>query len=175
MLFHIQKKTRKQKATRVCLKVYRKTKHMKLKYLDQLRKKTSIVSLWSQSHSPMDNRSLFTRHKECKSQATSYKYRVCSHSLLQSRRQYSFFSRSAKPAGGFQQLCFSWVSEWRPKEWFSSSCSYFCNNIHEKITQFWLAEKGVQFFCNTSANYKWYLTSWKHKRNYWEPIRLELF
>ena len=25
------------------------------------------------------------------------------------------------------------------------------NNIHEKITQFWLAEKGVQFFCNTSA------------------------
>ena len=29
---------------------------------------------------------------------------------------------------------------------------YFCtNNIHEKITQFWLAEKGVQFLCNTSA------------------------
>ena len=25
-------------------------------------------------------------------------------------------------------------------------------NIHEKVTQFWLAEKGVQFFCNTSAN-----------------------
>ena len=25
------------------------------------------------------------------------------------------------------------------------------NNIHEKITQFWLTEKGVQFFCNTSA------------------------
>ena len=25
------------------------------------------------------------------------------------------------------------------------------NNIHEKITQFWLAEKGVQLFCNTSA------------------------
>ena len=25
------------------------------------------------------------------------------------------------------------------------------NNIHEKITQFWLAEKGVQFFCNTGA------------------------
>ena len=24
------------------------------------------------------------------------------------------------------------------------------NNIHENITQFWLAEKGVQFFCNTS-------------------------
>ena len=23
-------------------------------------------------------------------------------------------------------------------------------NIHENITQFWLAEKGVQFFCNTS-------------------------
>ena len=25
------------------------------------------------------------------------------------------------------------------------------NNIHEKITQFWLAEKGVQLLCNTSA------------------------
>ena len=49
------------------------------------------------------------------------------------------------------------------------------NNIHEKITQFWLAEKGVQFFCNTSANYKWFLIGWKHKRNHQEPIRLELF
>ena len=26
------------------------------------------------------------------------------------------------------------------------------DNIHEKITQFWLAEKGIEFFCNTSAN-----------------------
>ena len=26
------------------------------------------------------------------------------------------------------------------------------NNTQEKITQFWLAEKGVQFFSNTSAN-----------------------
>ena len=26
------------------------------------------------------------------------------------------------------------------------------NNMHEKNTQFWLAEKGVQLFCNTSAN-----------------------
>ena len=31
-------------------------------------------------------------------------YRLCSHSLQQSRHQYSFFSRSAKPAGGFKQL-----------------------------------------------------------------------
>ena len=31
------------------------------------------------------------------------------------------------------------------------------NNLHEKITQFWLAEKGVQFFCNTIANYRWFL------------------
>ena len=62
------------------------------------------------------------------------------------------------------------------------------NNIHEKITQFWLAEKGVQLFCNTSAkcvtrvqtcntsaNYKCFLIGWKHKRNQQEPIRLELF
>ena len=52
------------------------------------------------------------------------------------------------------------------------------NNIHEKITQFWLAEKEVQFFCNTSAkcvtrvqtcnksaNYKCFLIGWKHKKN----------
>ena len=34
--------------------------------------------------------------------------------------------------------------------------SQFCNpnNIHEKITQFWLAERGVQLFCKTSANLK---------------------
>ena len=56
------------------------------------------------SHSPIDNRGLFIRHQEYKSQVTSYKYRPCSHSLKQSRRQYSFFSRSAKPAGGFKQL-----------------------------------------------------------------------
>ena len=29
--------------------------------------------------------------------------------------------------------------------------NFYINNIHEKITQFWLAEKGVQLFCNTSA------------------------
>ena len=28
-----------------------------------------------------------------------------------------------------------------------------CNNIHEKITQFWLADKGVQFSCYTSVNF----------------------
>ena len=56
------------------------------------------------SHSPMDNCGLFIRHQEYKSQVTSYKYRLCSHSLEQSRRQYSFFSRSAKPACGFRQL-----------------------------------------------------------------------
>ena len=29
--------------------------------------------------------------------------------------------------------------------------------------------------CNTSANYKWFLIDWKHKRNHQEPIRSELF
>ena len=28
---------------------------------------------------------------------------------------------------------------------------FHVNNIHEKITQFWFAEKEVQLFCNTSA------------------------
>ena len=81
-------------------------KYMRLKYLDQLRKdKISIaVSARSRSHSLIDNCSLFIRYKEYKSQATSYKYGLCSHSLQQSRRQYSFFSRSAKPADGLKQL-----------------------------------------------------------------------
>ena len=35
--------------------------------------------------------------------------------------------------------------------------NFFKADIHEKITRFLLAEKGVQFFCNTSANYKWFL------------------
>ena len=64
-------------------------------------------------------------------------------------------------------------------EWIvASCCEWFVTvyyNIHEKITQFWLSEKGVQFSCNTSANYKWLLISWKHKRNQREPIRLSCF
>ena len=43
------------------------------------------------------------------------------------------------------------------------------NNIHKKLTQFQLAEKGVQFLCNTSANYKmvsdWTKTQKKPPRN----------
>ena len=38
--------------------------------------------------------------------------------------------------------------------WFKPCWVFQIYNIHEKITQFWLAEKGIQFFCNTSANYK---------------------
>ena len=107
---------------------------MRLKYLDQLRKKTSVVSSWSRSHSPIVGCSLFIRHKEYKSQATSYKsYRLCSHSLQQSRRQYSFLS-SAKPAGGFKQL-------------------------QNKLSMsFWMASEGIlvflyfSFFCNCTRN-----------------------
>ena len=96
-----------KKATRVCLKVYRKTHENTwiTKIRRPARKKTSIVYSFSRSHSPIDNCSLFIRHKEYKSQATSHKYRlICSHSLQQSKLLYSFFSRSAKPAGGFKQL-----------------------------------------------------------------------
>ena len=73
------------------------------------------VSARPRSHSLIDNCSLFIRYKEYKSQATSYKYGLCSHSLQQSRRQYSFFSRSAKPADSLKQLHinFAWVSERR--------------------------------------------------------------
>ena len=101
-----KKKTNKQKSHKSLFESLLKTawKYMELKYLDQLWKKTSVISSWLRSHLPIDNCGLFIRHEEYKSQATSYKYRLCSHSLQQSKRQYSFFSRSAKPAGGFKQL-----------------------------------------------------------------------
>ena len=111
------KQTNKQKSHKSLLESFSKNtwKYTKLKYLDQLRKKTSIASLWSRSHSTIDNCSLLIRNKEYKSQATSYKDRLCSHSLLQSRRQHIFLSRSEKPAGGFKQfhnkLCMSfWMA-----------------------------------------------------------------
>ena len=84
--------------------------HMEQKVPWPVTKEESVVSSWSRSHirrlchSPIDNCGLFIRHQEYKSQVTSYKYRLCSHSLEQSRRQYSFFSRSAKKACGFKQL-----------------------------------------------------------------------
>ena len=36
--------------------------------------------------------------------------------------------------------------------WSLNKCNTSDNNIHEKTTQFLLAEKVVQFFCSTSAN-----------------------
>ena len=70
-----KKETGKQKSHRSLFESLAKNtwKYMKLKYLDQLRKKTSIVSSWSRSHLPLDNCSLFIWHEEYKSQATSYK------------------------------------------------------------------------------------------------------
>ena len=110
MQFHRKKKDKnKQKSHKSLFESLSKNtwKHMELKYLDQLRKKTSVVSSWLRSHSPshslIDDCGLFIKHEEY----TNHKqpeYRLCSHSLQQSRRQYSFFSRSAKPAGGFKQL-----------------------------------------------------------------------
>lgn len=38
------------------------------------------------------------------------------------------------------------------------------NFVVESLTQFWLAEKGFQFSCNATANYKCFLIGWKHKR-----------
>ena len=35
---------------------------------------------------------------------------------------------------------------------FAKAVFYVPNKMYGKITQFWLADKGVQFFCNTSAN-----------------------
>jgi len=149
MQFHRGKKSHKSLFESVSRNTW---KYMKLKYVDQLRKKTSIVSSWSRSHSPIDNCSMVAdnchsskRHK-CvnsrlnfnyfelkmnKSQVTlSYKCRLCSHSQQQSRRQYGFFSRSAKPAGVFTQLhnkliC---ISFWMATEVIVFlHCFFFCD------------------------------------------------
>ena len=105
MQFHRgNKQSNKQKSHKVYLKDYRKTwKYRKLDQAVNTSTKISIVSSWSRSHSPVDNCSLFIRRKEYKSLGTSYKYREWSHSLQQSRRQYSFLLRSAKLAGGVKQ------------------------------------------------------------------------
>ena len=123
MQFHREKNKHRKKQQELVWKFIEK-----LKYLDQLRKKTSVVSSWSRSHSPIDNCSLFIWHEEYKPQATNYKYMLCSHSIQQSGHQYSFFSRSAKPAGGFKQV----HNKLRMSFWMATEgivflhCSYFC-------------------------------------------------
>ena len=110
MQFHRKTKTNK-KAWRACLKVCRKTHEntWSSSTLTSYERRQVLFlhdreAIRRSSHSPLDNCGLFIRHQEYKSQVTSYKYRLCSLSLEQSRRQYSFFSRSAKPACGFKQL-----------------------------------------------------------------------
>ena len=136
MQFHLGKKKTNKKATRVCMKVYPwKTHETKIPRPATKEDNNIIVSSWSQIQSPIDTvvtaACLSDILKECKSLATTYKYRLCSHSLQQSRHQYtySFFSRPAKPAGGFKQLlnklCMSF---WMATEWMVLlHCSYFCD------------------------------------------------
>ena len=97
-------------------------RHMKLKYLDQLRKKTSTVSSWSRRHfSPIDNCSLFIRYKKYKWQATSNNFRqLLQHSQQQwgVRREYSFFSLQQNQLAASNNFIrsFPWTSEWRPRD-----------------------------------------------------------
>ena len=138
MQFHWKKKRNKQKkrnkkAKRVCLKFIDKHKKIReTKYLDQLRKKTSIVSSWSWSHSPIDNCSLSIRHKvniNHKQLAANTGY-AATHYGNPGVSIYSFFSRSVKPVGGYKQLfnklCINFLNgnRWNG---FPPSCSYFCN------------------------------------------------
>ena len=106
-----KKTTTNKKATRACLKVCRKTRENKwnLSTLTSYERRQVLFlhdreAIRRSSQSPIYKCGLFIRHQEYKSQVTSQKYRLCSHSLEQSRRQYSFFSCSAKPACGFKQL-----------------------------------------------------------------------
>ena len=102
-------------------------KDMKLKYPRPATKEDkNYFFMFARPHTDR-NCSLFIRHKGYKSQATSYKYRPCSHSLQQSGRQYSF-SHSAKPSGGFKQLHNRCMSFWMAtEEIVFLHCSYFCN------------------------------------------------
>ena len=133
MQFHREKNKQRKKPQELVWKFIEK-----LKYVDQLRKKTSVVSSWSRSHSPVDNCSLIIRHDEYKSHATNYRYTLWSHSLQQSRRQYSFFSRSAKPAGGFKKLhnmlCMSFWMETEGIVFLHCSHFYNCTKNPLKVT-----------------------------------------
>ena len=58
MQFQRKKKEKKKKKSNKTLfeSLSKNTwKHMELKYLDQLRKKTSVDSSWSRSHSPIES------------------------------------------------------------------------------------------------------------------------
>ena len=108
---------------------------------------------------------MFIRHEEYKSQATNYKYRLCSHSLQPSRRQYSVFSHSAKPAGGFKQLHNKLCSHsLQPSR---RQCSAFSRSakpaggfkqLHNKLCMsFSMVTEGIVFlhcsyFCNCTKN-----------------------
>ena len=50
-----------------------------------------------------------------------------------------------------QNIAYSFVI-WKQLVVHTQANTNQLNNIHEKITQFWLAEKGVQFLCNTNTN-----------------------
>ena len=93
-----RKKTKSnKKATRACLKVCRQTHEntWNQSTLTSYERRQVLFlhdseAIRPSSHSPIDNCGMFIRHQEYKSQVTCYKYRLCSHSLEQSRRQYSF-------------------------------------------------------------------------------------
>ena len=116
-----KKKTNKKSHKSVFERLSKNTRrHMKLKYLDQLRKKTSTVSSWSRRHySLIDNCSLFIRYKKYKWQSTSNKFRQLMQPFTTAmRRQYSFFSllKNHLAASNNFITSFPWVSEWRPRD-----------------------------------------------------------
>ena len=134
-----RKKTKtNKKATRACLKVCRKSHESTWNYstLTSYERRQVLFlhdreAIRRSSHSPVDNCALFIRHQEYISQVTSYKYRLCSHSLEQSRRQYSFFSRSAKPGCGFKQVHNNLATE----VIVFLRCSYFYNYTENPNSQ----------------------------------------
>ena len=132
MQFHREKKTNKQKSHKSLFESLSKNtwRYMKLKYLDQLRKKTGTVSSWSRSQSPIDNCSLFIRYKvENKSQATSYKYMLCGHSPQQWGVSIASFlvQQNQQTASNNFITSFAWVSEWWPRDISAPKIQIHCD------------------------------------------------
>ena len=89
-------------------------------FMITVRKKTSIVSSWSRSYSPIDKYSLFIRHKEYHKQPATNRGWVTIHysstgvSIASSLVQQKQLATSSNFI-----TTFAWFSERRPREQFS--------------------------------------------------------
>ena len=130
-------------------------KYRKLKYLDQIRKTTSIVSSWSRNHSPVDNCSLFIRHKEYHKQLAINKGYAAIHysnpgvSIASSLVQQSQLAAS----NNFITTC-AWVSEiFGDRRNSFLYCSHVCNCTKIQIHSYFDGWTSKFFLFSLSASF----------------------